>query len=149
MDVAAQAVIALFSHPDWRARLHLAATAIRDALLAGATPLDLMEAVTQTTAPPAEPPRPHERFLPMSLEAFETTGAALRLFFPAEQISLWLVADEAAVEAVRGFVSTPKQIHRTDWARRELIEAGVPEAEWTIGRLVEVLRARVEEVRHA
>lgn len=130
-----------------RVRLSQACATVRAALLAGASGLDVVDAVVRLTAPPADVARPWERFLPMSLEEFERTGKALLLWDPAGQVALWLCADEFAVKRVRDRVSTLRQIRRPDWAKAELARADVPEAEQTVGKLAAVLGAKIAEVR--
>lgn len=127
-----------------RAAVHGAAAVARAALDDGATPGELLDALIAATAPaPAAPvDEPWAPFLPMTTEQFAGAGVTLEVWLAPEQVMLWF-GESAAPRWAFG----TGQVWDRGRMEGELRNGGVPESEWTVGRLVALLGGRVEQCR--
>ncbi len=129
--------------------LHTLAVTVKAALDAGASPADLLEAVIAATAPapppaPPSPPPPWASLLPLALDAFAATGAGLQVALPHLGETIWLTGSAATPGRLAVERSAwPRLVKGLDWMGSEAERGGLPAAERTVGRFIEVLGGRV------
>jgi hypothetical protein len=131
--------------------VHDAATALQAALAEGVPLreiLDQLIGLTAPAAPEAPPAPPWAHLLPLSLDTFASTGAALGIRFPALGVSTWWTGPEAQAHRVAAERRlSMREIWRRDRLQHEARRAGLDGATATIASLLEALGGEVRDWR--
>lgn len=145
-----QALAPAVPSAEVRQALHTAAQALRRALKAGLTLGALLDAILAATAPsedrPVEGPpvAPWAHLLPLSLDAFAGSGAALGVRYPALAVSTWWTGHEAQARRIASERKiTTGEVWQRDRLRAETLRAGLDPESTTVERLLDVLGGKV------
>jgi hypothetical protein len=131
--------------------VHRTATALQQALVDGATLREILDALIGLTAlavPEAPPAPPWAPLLPVSLDAFASTGATLGVLFPALAVSVWWTGNEGAARRIAAERRlTRREVWRLARLQQEARQAGLDGETATVAGLVEALGGEVRAWR--
>ena len=100
--------------------------------------------LTALAAPEAPPAPPWAHLLPLSLDAFAETGAALGIRFPALGVSTWWTGSDAMARAIAAERRlTLREVWRLARMQLEARQAGLDVEASTVAGLVEALGGEV------
>jgi hypothetical protein len=128
------------------ARLHALARTVKAALDGGATATDLLDAVIAATAPaPPDPGPPWTPVLALTLDEFAASRVSLTVAWPALDLTVYLTSTAAATAVLMADPSVWPKTLVWEPARlaAECAQAGIPEGERTVERLIAALGGRV------
>jgi hypothetical protein len=109
---------------------------------------DALVGMTAPAAPEAPPAPPWALLLPLSLDAFASTGAALGVLFPALGVSTWSTGPEVQARRVAAERRlTMREVWRLPRMQQEARQAGLDVEASTVAHLVEALGGQVRAWR--